>query len=144
MASTTGNIIPALQYENAPAAIEWLCKVMGFQKHLVVPAGENKIAHAQLTLGTGMIMLSSINDTDYSKHMTTPAKAGDKNTQSSLIFVADNEIEAHFQNAKNQGASFLVALRSEEYGGRYYSLKDPEGHLWSIGSYDPYAEIKHS
>lgn len=144
MTIKTGNIIPALQYKDAHKAIEWFCRVLGFEKKLVVPVGERGVAHAQLTLGSGMIMVSSFTDSEYSKHMTTPEAVGGKNTQSSLIFVSDDEIEQHYNSAKAAGAEFLVELRSEEYGGRYYSLKDTEGHLWSIGSYDPYAEIHNN
>ena len=140
MSTPKGMVTPAMQYRDAKAAIEWFCTVLGFEKKLVVPAGPSAIAHAQLTFGSGMIMLSSANDTEYGKLMCTPDEVGGKNTQSSLIYIPDDEIEAHFENAKAQGVQFLVELRSEEYGGRYYSLKDPEGHLWSIGSYDPYAE----
>lgn len=137
METTTGTIFPALQYKDAPAAIEWFCKVLGFQKKLVVPAEEGKIAHAQLSFGAGMIMLSSTMDTDYGKLLISPEQTGGKNTQSVLIFVSDDKIGDHYNTAVQAGANILVTLRSEEYGGQYYSLKDPEGHLWSIGSYDP-------
>ncbi len=139
MSISTGTLIPALQYKDAPAAIEWFCAVLGFKQKLVVPAGPQGIAHAQLTLGSGMIMLSSFSDTEYSKLVTTVTEAGGKNTQTCLLYIADTEIEAHYNQAVAAGAEVLVSLRSEEYGGRYYSVKDPEGHLWSIGSYDPYA-----
>lgn len=143
MKSLKGNITPAIQYKDAPAAIEWLCKVLGFEKHLVVPMPDGKIAHAQLTNGAGMIMLSSENDTPYSKHMISPLDIDNKNTQSLLLYVPDNEIAEHYQNALAHKVVMLVELRSEEYGGQYYSLKDIEGHLWSVGSYDPYAEGKN-
>ena len=59
---TTATIIPTLRYYDAPAAIEWLCKAFGFEKLLVVPGENGTIAHAQLTFGNGMIMLSSVQD----------------------------------------------------------------------------------
>ena len=52
--------IPCLRYRDAPAAIDWLRRVFGFEKHLVVPDTDGGIAHAQLTLGGGMIMLGSV------------------------------------------------------------------------------------
>ena len=58
--NTRARIIPSMRYRNAPAAIEWLCKAFGFEKHLVVPGEDGTIAHAQLTLGNGMIMVSSV------------------------------------------------------------------------------------
>jgi len=51
-------VIPGLRYRNANAAIDWLCKVFGFEKKLVVPNPDGTIAHAELTFGSGMIMLA--------------------------------------------------------------------------------------
>jgi uncharacterized glyoxalase superfamily protein PhnB len=48
-----------MRYRDAPAAIEWLAKAFGFEKHLVVPGENGTIEHAQLTFGNGMIMLGS-------------------------------------------------------------------------------------
>ena len=70
--SARGNIIPALRYRDAPAAIEWLCNVFGFAKHLVVPGPEGNIAHAQLTLGNGMVMLGSVQDDEFGRLSKTP------------------------------------------------------------------------
>jgi uncharacterized glyoxalase superfamily protein PhnB len=56
------SVIPGMTYRNAPEAIEWLCRVFGFQKHAVHPGPDNTIMHAELTLGGGMIMLGSVND----------------------------------------------------------------------------------
>ena len=49
--NTTATIIPCLRYRDASAAIEWLCAVVGFEKHLVVPGPNGTIAHAQLRFG---------------------------------------------------------------------------------------------
>jgi hypothetical protein len=57
---TRATVIPCLRYRNAPAAIEWPCKTLGFEKQLVVPNEDGIIAHAQLTFGNGMIMLGSV------------------------------------------------------------------------------------
>ena len=53
-------VIPCLRYRDAPAAIEWLCSVFGFEKHLVVANDDGSIAHAQLALGGGMVMLGLV------------------------------------------------------------------------------------
>ena len=53
-------LIPCLRYRNAPAAIEWLCDVFGFEKQMVIPGEEGTIAHAQLSFGNGMIMVGSV------------------------------------------------------------------------------------
>src|SRR5216110_1017204 len=53
------NIFPALRYKNAAAALEWLGRAFGFEKQMVVPGPEGTIAHAQMKLGPGVIMLGS-------------------------------------------------------------------------------------
>ena len=53
-------IIPTMRYQDAPGAIEWLCKVLGFERHLVVPGeADGQVDHAQLTFGPQMIMLGT-------------------------------------------------------------------------------------
>ena len=63
--STVANIIPSLRYEDAAAAIEWLCSAFEFEQHLVVPGEDGSIVHAQLVFGNGMIMLGSAHDDDF-------------------------------------------------------------------------------
>ena len=133
-----GNIIPGMRYRDAPAAIEWLCSAFGFSKNLVVPGPGDTIAHAQLVLGDGMIMLGSVADDDYGQVVKTPQEAGG-NTQSAYVVV--DEIDAHYQRAMAAGAEIVMEIADQEYGGRLYSAKDPEGYLWNFGSYDPWAEI---
>jgi uncharacterized glyoxalase superfamily protein PhnB len=129
-------IIPTLRYRDAAAAIEWLCRAFGFEKRLVVPGEGNTIAHAQLTLGNGMIMLGTARDDEFGKLQKTPAQVGGVGTQSSYIIVPD--ADAHHARAVAAGADVVYALRDEDYGGRGYSCLDPEGHLWNFGTYDPW------
>ena len=57
-ATNRQTMVPGLRYEDAPAAIEWLCQAFGFEATLVAPGEEEgTIAHAQLAIGNGMIML---------------------------------------------------------------------------------------
>jgi len=136
-----GTLFPGLQYVDAYAAIDWFCTVLGFERKLVVPGEDKTVIHAQLTLGAGMIMLSSRSDTEFGQHMAVPKEIGGKLTQSSLIYIKEEDIEKHYQIAKEGGAQIIAELRVEDYGGRYYAVKDPEGHLWSISSYNPYSEV---
>ena len=57
-------------------------------------------------------------------------------TQSAYIIVAD--ADAHFARAKAAGAQIVLPIKDEVYGGRVYSCRDPEGHLWNFGTYDPW------
>lgn len=136
------HIIPGLRYKDAPAAIEWLCHVLGFEKKMIVPAENNLIAHAQLTLGDSMIMLGSHREDQMGKLICSPIDIELKNTQSAYVVLSEDKIEAHYQHAKLNGAEILDPLETQDYGGKNYICRDLEGHVWSFGSYDPWVEIK--
>jgi len=69
-------IIPSLRYRNAPAAIEWLGRVFGLKKNLVVPDDSGGIAHAQLSFGDGMMMLGSVRDNEWGRFIKQPDEIG--------------------------------------------------------------------
>ena len=134
---TRSTIIPCLRYRDAPAAIEWLCRAFGFDKRLVVPGENNTIAHAQLTLGGGMVMLGSTDhDSEFGRLIAQPGDIGERETQSCSLTVAD--ADAHYARAKAAGARIIMELKDNDFGGRGYACRDPEGHHWWIGSYDPW------
>lgn len=132
-------MIPCLRYHDAPRMIGWLCDTFGFARHLVVEDGNGGIAHAQLTLGHGMLMLGSWRADAFGCLQSTPRKLGGT-TQSPYVVVAD--ADAVYAKAKAAGAEIVYDIRDEDYGGRGFSCRDPEGHLWSVGTYDPWAEAK--
>jgi uncharacterized glyoxalase superfamily protein PhnB len=133
---TRANVIPTLRYHDAPAAIEWLCESFGFERHLVVPGEEGTIAHAQLVFGNGMIMLGSAEDSEFGRLMKVPTDLGGPNTGSAYLIVED--VDAHHARARAAGAKILIDLKDEDYGGRDYTCHDPEGHVWTFGTYDPW------
>lgn len=134
---TQSRVIPCLRYRDAPAAITWLCDILGFEKQAVYPNAEGGIAHAQLTLGKGMIMISSLSaDGEWGKLMRQPDEIGGAETQSSYLIVDD--ADAIYARAKAAGAQIVIEIRFEDYGGRGFSCLDLEGRLWNIGSYDPW------
>ena len=79
--NTRATVIPCLRYRDAPAAIEWLCRAFGFEKHLVVPGEGGTIAHAELSFGNGMIMLGSVKKSEFDRLMKQPDEIGDAETQ---------------------------------------------------------------
>jgi uncharacterized glyoxalase superfamily protein PhnB len=128
------SVIPALQYRDARAAIDFLCKAFGFEKNAVYEEPDGSIAHAQLTLGNGMVMLGSVKDSEYSKLLVRPADAGGVTMS---VYVVVDDADAHFARAKAAGATIVRKPITQNYGGRDYTCKDPEGHVWSFGTYDP-------
>lgn len=140
MNSNTGKrgstIIPALRYHDAPGAIDWLCRVFGFREQLVVPNKDGTIAHAQLTLGDGMIMLGSAVNTEYGRLIKQPNDLGGVETQSPYIIVPDADVV--YEEVKAHGGKIVIDIKDEDFGGRGFSCLDPEGHLWNIGTYNPW------
>ena len=137
--NTRATIIPTLRYRDASAAIDWLCKAFGFEKHLVVPGENGEIAHAQLVFGNGMVMIGSARNDAFGK-LQVPLSAPDAPvSQSPYIIVAN--VDEHHARAVSAGARVVMALEDQEYGGRLYSCRDPEGNLWNFGSYDPWDAV---
>ena len=136
--ATVATVMPSLRYRDALAAIAWLCNAFGFQKHAVYADG-NMVHHAQLTFGNGMIMLGSVdNASAWGKRIVQPDEIGGRETQSPCVIVAD--CAAHYAQAKAAGAVIVDELEARDYGGTGYSCRDPEGHLWYFGSYDPWQD----
>jgi uncharacterized glyoxalase superfamily protein PhnB len=129
------NIIPTLRYRNAPKMLEWLVEAFGFKRHAIHEDGKGGIAHAQLTLDGGMIMLSSARDDEFGKVQSTPAALGGT-TQSPYIIVEN--VDEIYARALSVGAKIVMPLKDEDYGGRGFTCRDPEGHVWNFGSYNPW------
>ncbi|HTD29177.1 MAG TPA: VOC family protein [Xanthomonadaceae bacterium] len=135
---TVSTVIPCLRYRDALPMIDWLCTAFGFEKHAVYAEG-NIVHHAQLTFGNGMIMLGSVDNTSaWGERIVQPEAIGGRETQSPCVIVSD--ADSHYAQAKSAGAVIVDEISSPDYGGRGYSCRDPEGHLWYFGSYDPWAE----
>lgn len=135
-ANTVSTIIPCLRYVDAPAAIDWLCRAFGFEKQAVYADG-GVVQHAQLTFGNGMVMLGSVAGRGaWGERIAQPDEIGGRETQAPYVIVAD--CKAHYEHAKAAGAVIVDDYEVKDYGGAGYSCRDPEGHLWSFGDYDPW------
>ena len=135
--NSKSTIMPTLRYRNAPAAIDWLCNVFGFTRHAVYSNPDGTIGHAELSLGGGMIMLGSVKDDEYGRGFKSPQELGGAETRSAYIVVAD--ADAVHASAVAAGGTIVRVLQNTDYGSREFSVKDPEGHSWSVGTYDPWA-----
>lgn len=131
-------IVPTLRYADAPRMIDWLVDVLGLHKHMIVEDDAGGIAHAQLTLGRGMIMLGSARDDDFGSRQKAPSALGGFVSQSAYVIVTD--VDGVCEKARAAGATITTEPDDAPYGGRFAAFTDPEGHLWNIGSYDPWAD----
>ena len=130
-------IIPSIRYNNCEKAIQWLCEAFGFKIHLKVPSDNGGILHAQLIYNDCMIMLGSAHEGDgFGKLNSSPLELEGQNTASVYMVVAD--ADAHYKKALEKGAEIVLDIKDEGYGGRGYTCKDLEGHLWSFGAYNPW------
>jgi uncharacterized glyoxalase superfamily protein PhnB len=131
------SVIPTLRYRDAKAALGYLCDVFGFQRYAVHEGEDGTVMHAELSLGNGMIMLGSATKTEYGQDIVQPEDAGGKETQSPYLIVAD--ADAVYARAKAARFEIVIDIKDEDYGGRGFSCRDPEKHLWNVGTYDPWA-----
>lgn len=130
-------IMPTLRYRDAPAAIDWLCRVLGFERHAVYANPDGTIGHAELTLGGGMIMLGSVKDDAYGRGFMSPDELDGKETRSAYIVVPNTD--QVYARAQAAGGAIVRPIEDMQYGSREFTVKDPEGHSWSVGTYDPWA-----
>jgi uncharacterized glyoxalase superfamily protein PhnB len=123
-----------LRYRDIDAAIEWLADAFGFEEHSIAAELDGTIRHVKLNLGCDMIMLLPAAAAPAEGAAKQPQDLGGAEAQS-LYFVVD-DVEAHYRKAVAAGAE---ALEDGEYafGGSGYSCRDPEGHVWHFGTFDP-------
>jgi uncharacterized glyoxalase superfamily protein PhnB len=110
---------------------------LGFARHAVYPGPDNTIGHAELTLGGGMIMLGSYKEDAYGRGFKSPEDMGGVETRSAYVIVPD--ADAVYEKAKAAGGTIIREIQDTDYGSREFTLKDPEGHSWSVGTYNPWA-----
>jgi uncharacterized glyoxalase superfamily protein PhnB len=119
---------PTLIYADAPAAMRFLAEAFGFEEALVVPGeGEGVVAHAQLRwpLGGG-VMLGSIRP---------DSMLGERQAGAASVYIVTDEPDELFARATGADAEVVQGLKDEDYGSRGFTVKDPEGNLWSFGTY---------
>jgi uncharacterized glyoxalase superfamily protein PhnB len=128
--SDNPTVFPCLRYRDAQAAIAWLERAFGFAPNLVVPGDGDSIAHAQVRYGNGMVMLGSGGAPDPDNPWAAVAYG---------VYVRVDDVDAHCDRARAAGAEIVSPPTDKDYGARDYSVRDPEGRLWSFGDYDPFA-----
>lgn len=122
----TSRIYPVARYADARAAIRFLERGFGFTVRAVHDAPDGRVAHAELTYGTGAIGLSSTGPVDPANVWTTVRDG---------VYACVADPDAHCARAIAGGARVEQLLRDTDYGSREYTARDPDGHLWSFGTY---------
>lgn len=138
MSATTAaeapRLFPTFRYRDAAQMIEWLGEAFGFTVHAKYMDGDT-VSHAQLALGSSMIMLGTARDDGYGKMVGGPGMNGGKS-----LYVAVDDADAAYARAKAAGAKILEDPIDRDYGSREFICADPEGNVWSFGTYWPKAD----
>ena len=129
-------VIPCLRYADPKAAIRFLTEAFGFVETLVVEGPDAGIIHAELTYGEGerrgMVMVGGHRPFF---DMRLPREAGGV---TDCLYVVVQDADAHCARARAAGAEILEGPLDRDYPSREYVARDPGGHLWDFGTYDPW------
>ena len=120
---------PSIRCGDTRALIDFLVAAFGFEEQFSVPGEDGKgIIHAQIRWpGGGGVMLGDAAGGD-AFHLSLPFGPVS-------IYVVTDQPDALHDRAVAVGATIVRGLRDEDYGSRGFSATDPEGNLWSFGTY---------
>lgn len=124
-------IFPTLRFRNSAAMLDWLKTAFGFAEHAVYRDGD-AIAHAELRLGSSIIMIGQTKDDEYGRLVGNP-----ESRRTDAIYIAVPDADAAHARAEKAGADIVQQLRDTDHNSREFTCRDPEGNLWSFGTYWP-------
>lgn len=126
--STSGTgVWPCLRYRDAPAALDFLTGVLGFTETARYGDGD-QIGHAQIRWpGGGGVMLGSEKPGDD----MVPVAVGTVY----LVMPSEAETAALYERVQASAGRVVRPLQRPDYGGSEFAVADPEGVVWSIGTY---------
>jgi PhnB protein len=122
-------VIPYLTVDDAAAAIKFYTDVFGGTEHMRMDGPPGKIAHAEVAVGRGMIMLAD--EMPDAGNQSPRAVGGTPVTV--MVYVED--VDSVFGRALAAGAKELRPLENQFYGDRSGSFEDPFGHSWFVASH---------
>jgi uncharacterized glyoxalase superfamily protein PhnB len=122
------------------AMVDWLSEAYGLEKRRLATSESGGFQRAQLACGDSIILVVGAEDPKLERLVVHPDQIGGVETQACYLVVSD--IDAHFARAVAKGAEIVSGIEGKDRGDRYYVARDPEGHIWMFGTYDPY-ESRH-
>ena len=124
------SVWPILTYRDARAASAFLVEAFGFQERAMHArdADPAVIEHAELRwpLGGG-IMFGTAGKDDSAFGRRQPGNGS--------VYVVCDDPDGLFERATRAGAEVVRGLVDEDYGSRGFTVRDPEGNIWSFGTY---------
>lgn len=115
---------PMLPYNDAPAAIDFLCNAFGFSESFRMAMDDGRVGHAELKLGSSVLMLAS----------AFPefglVSAADVTEHHCQLHCSVQDVDAHCNAARAAGATIVSEPEDQNHGNRTYRAIDLEGHRW--------------
>ena len=123
-------VSPHLVVDDAAAAIDFYVKAFDATEHGRLPGPDGKIAHAALQINGAMVMLNDDFPEMTGGKSTTPTALGGSPV---TIHLTVTDVDTSFDRAVAAGATVVTPLEDQFWGDRYGVVRDPFGHLWSLG-----------
>lgn len=127
-------VTPMLAYENGVAALEWLAKAFGFREVNRMTLSDGRLAHGEMDTGDGVIMMATPSP-DYEGPARHREHCDAARKWSAVPWVVDgvlvyvDDVQRHYEQAKEEGANILSEPESGSHG-TLYRVEDIEGHRW--------------
>jgi uncharacterized glyoxalase superfamily protein PhnB len=128
---TTTTITPFLVYREPGAALAWLERAFGLELVRSSKDGNGGLEHAELALGSAIVMVTACGA---ERHLIALDDGGGA---CAGVHVHVDDVEARFERARAAGADIVLELQDTDYDAREFVARDPEGDLWSFGTYVP-------
>ncbi|GAB3820085.1 VOC family protein [Kribbella italica] len=122
---------PTLIYRDGQAALKFLTEGLGFTLVASYPGvAEGSIAHAELLWPHGGgVMVSSVD------RNAEPNEFDRFVGQAQGSYLVHDDPDSLYPQVIAAGAKVLREMREEDYGSRGFAVTDPEGNVWSVGTY---------
>jgi uncharacterized glyoxalase superfamily protein PhnB len=131
------SVFPSLAYEDAEGAVEWLARTFGFELILSIPGDGGGILHAEVRTPEGDVVM--VLSTQHSTRRNRSPRSLGGTAQS--VYIASSDVDGLHQRAADAGAEVFNPLHDAGHG-REFCCSDPEGHIWTFGTYRPEAAMR--
>jgi uncharacterized glyoxalase superfamily protein PhnB len=123
----SATVVPILVYEDVAEAAEWLCDAFGFTER--VRFGDHRV---QLSVGDGAVVVTERRVPQGAGADPVVLRPPRRGEVSHTVMVRVEDVDAHFQHARQSGARILQHPKDHPYGERQYAAEDLAGHRWSF------------
>jgi uncharacterized glyoxalase superfamily protein PhnB len=128
-------LVPAVAYNDAPAGIRWLTDVLGLRVVRTFEMPDGTIAHAELAWRTSVVFVHTRPPKENPWSVVGPASIA-------LAVETANQVDRHYERARAAAADIVRHAYDSKTpafpdGSRQFDVRDPEGNLWTVGTYRP-------